>query len=112
MRPRFALLLALPLLGACTTLRPNTLLTLERGQTGGLGSQSITLVNVQDSRCRPNVQCVWAGELVAQVRVTEGRSARTLFLRLPEARNTPWQGLRILRATFDPSPKVTFTNQR
>lgn len=110
MRTRLIPLLLLPLLAGCTTVRPNTVLTLERGQTGGLGRKTITLLTVQDSRCRPGAKCVWAGELVAQVRVMEGRSVSTLFLRLPEPKNAVWPGLRILRASFDRSPRVTLTN--
>ena len=74
-------------------------LTLAPGQTGTLGDRTITVLRVSDSRCPINARCIQAGELVASVLVRQGRTAQLLKLRLPEAFDTAWTGLRIASAT-------------
>lgn len=96
------------LLSSCTAITPQGTLTLVQGQTGTLGGKTITLLKVADSRCRPNVQCIWAGELTATVKVND----QTLTLKWPQAEDAPWQGLRIKAATWDQPAKVTFTDQK
>lgn len=97
------------LLSACTALTLQTgTLTLSEGQTGQLGGKTISLLSLSDSRCRPKVQCVWAGELTATVKV----NAETLVLKWPARVNTPWAGLRITKATFDQPVKVTFSDRQ
>lgn len=105
--------LASGLLASCTMIRPNQL-TLTAGQTGKLGVQTVTLLKVMDSRCQPGVQCVWAGDVAAEVRVVKMREkdARTYTLRLPVDPNEAWPGLRILSATQDNPVKITFTDQK
>ena len=40
----------------------------------------MTLESIDDSRCKPGVQCVWAGELSAAFKVTIGEATQTLRL--------------------------------
>ena len=40
------------------------------GQSRGIGNDAVlTLVGIDDSRCKPDVQCIWAGELSARFRL-------------------------------------------
>lgn len=97
------------LLSACTPLTSQAgPLTLATGQTGQLGGKTVTLLSLNDSRCRPGVMCVWAGELTATVRV----NADTLVLKWPTQSSAPWAGLRITNATVDQPVKVTFSDQQ
>lgn len=44
--------------------------TLFVGQSRGIdGGMRVTLLAINDSRCKPDVQCIWAGELSAMLRV-------------------------------------------
>ncbi|WP_198170655.1 hypothetical protein [Deinococcus arboris] len=75
-------------------------LDLHLGQTGQLGSRTLTLLRVQDSRCPINARCVRAGELQASVLVTEAGRTRLLRLVWPEPGNQPAvTGVRVSRAT-------------
>ncbi len=50
-----------------------SLVTLASKQTITLGDGlTITLLTINDSRCAPDVQCIWAGELAPQFSVTGG----------------------------------------
>lgn len=116
MKPLSMLLLpviASGLLASCTVIRPAQL-TLQAGQTGKLGFQTVTLLKVMDSRCPPTVQCAWAGDVAAEVRVVKLREqdAKTYTLRLPADPEQPWPGLRILSATQGEPVRVTFTDQK
>lgn len=102
---------ACSLLGSCTMLRADQLTLLE-GQTGKLGFQTITLLKVLDSRCPPDVQCVWAGDVLAQVRVVQGRNTSELSLRFPHDTASEWKGLRIINVTQTAPLKVTFTSKQ
>lgn len=48
----------------------------------------ITLLKIDDSRCPPDVQCVWAGELSPTFRAEGGRLAEAAELRLGTATRT------------------------
>ena len=39
---------------------------------------SVTLTKINDSRCKPDVQCIWAGELAPVLTVSGGRFAKSL----------------------------------
>ncbi|WKZ29129.1 MAG: hypothetical protein QY323_00200 [Patescibacteria group bacterium] len=44
--------------------------TLQPGQTGEIdGGVRLTLLGINDSRCPADVQCIWAGELTAHLRL-------------------------------------------
>lgn len=44
--------------------------TLQKGETKTFESRlEVTLMSIEDSRCPPDVQCVWAGELAAVLSV-------------------------------------------
>lgn len=43
---------------------------------------ALTLVSVDDSRCRPGVQCIWAGELSPLLRAEGGQLAEPMDVRL------------------------------
>lgn len=45
-------------------------ITLQEGETKTFESRlEVTLTAIEDSRCKPDVQCVWAGELAAALSV-------------------------------------------
>lgn len=111
------------LLAACGAASAATL-TLSPGQTGRLGDFTLTVLRVQDSRCRPDVQCIQAGELKASVLVSRGNRLALLRLVPPGSpsgfiplavwiHDPPWwRGLRLKEATFDQPPRLTFTDER
>jgi hypothetical protein len=89
-------------------------LELQPGQTGLLGNFTLTVLRVQDSRCRLDVQCIQAGELRASVLVRQGQTVRLLHLQTPEPVvraeiEGRWLALRLSAATFDRLPRLTFT---
>ena len=58
---------------------------LSPGKTVKLSGRQVTLLRVQDSRCPPDVQCIWAGELSATLLIVAApgeAGPRTRFLRL------------------------------
>lgn len=112
LRPLALTLLASSVLTACTTIIPGNHLTLTEGQSGKLGNRTLTLLKVQDSRCPVGMDCVWAGDLVAEVRVVLNRKTSTLTLRLPNDTDIEWPGVRIESATQDKPVKVTFTDRK
>ncbi|MBB5236094.1 hypothetical protein [Deinococcus budaensis] len=73
----------LPLLVASLGAAGAATLSLSPGQTGRLGDFTLTLLRVQDSRCRPEVQCVQAGDVRASVLVRRGERLALLRLTLP-----------------------------
>lgn len=103
--------LASGLLASCTML-PSGRVTLMEGQRGKIGLQTVTLLKVLDNRCPPGVQCVWAGDVVAEVRVVKGRNTSDLTLRFPHDRDSEWQGLRIENVSLTAPLKVTFTDAK
>ncbi|RJF73720.1 hypothetical protein D3875_12570 [Deinococcus cavernae] len=91
--------------------------TLQRGQTGMLGRQQVTVISVQDNRCPMNARCIRAGELIAKVLVKQEGRWRFLTLQTPENAGTVWAGLRIADAagklTTDRTPvQITFTDEK
>lgn len=99
-------------------------LQLQPGQTGRLGEFTLTVLRVRGSRCRPDVQCIQAGELRASVLVQRGDRLALLRLVPPGSpsgfiplavwvHDPPWwRGLRLKEATFDQPPRLTFANER
>ncbi|KEF34573.1 MULTISPECIES: hypothetical protein [Deinococcus] len=72
------------------------------------------MLRVQDSRCRPDVQGIQAGELRASVLVRHGDHFALLHLTPPEPRVTSamdgWSlPVRLQEATFERLPRLTFT---
>ncbi|HTK59579.1 MAG TPA: hypothetical protein VL283_00065 [Candidatus Baltobacteraceae bacterium] len=63
--------------------QPETV-TLRKGETKTFESRlEVTLTAIEDSRCKPDVQCVWAGELAAVLSVGLSNSeAAAVELRL------------------------------
>jgi hypothetical protein len=52
--------------------------TLQPGQSFALmGGGFVALDAINDSRCKPGVVCIWAGELAAEVRYTDGTGVVT-----------------------------------
>ncbi|MPY67115.1 hypothetical protein F8S09_10490 [Deinococcus sp. SDU3-2] len=104
-----ALLLALVGTASAATLQ------LQPGQTGRLGEFTLTVLRVQDSRCRPDVQCIQAGELRASVLVRRGDRFALLHMTLPEQGVTSvadgWDlPVRLREAAFGRLPRLTFTD--
>lgn len=92
-------------------------LQLQPGQTGRLGEFTLTVLRVQDSRCRPDMQCIQAGELRASVLVQRGDRLALLHVTLPEPRVTSaidgwYLPVRLREATFERLPRLTFTDER
>ncbi|GHF39105.1 hypothetical protein HNQ07_001785 [Deinococcus metalli] len=86
------------LLLAGTSLAGAASVTLTPGQTGHLGTRTVTLLRVQDSRCPINARCVRAGELKATLLVGEGRRVRLVRVQFP-AVGGAWPGLGISGAS-------------
>lgn len=77
-------LLAIPLaalaLGGCVTykIRDDGLTRARFGETVTVGAPRITpLKLIEDSRCPPGVQCVWAGRVRISVRIETGAGTST-----------------------------------
>lgn len=85
--------------------------TLRAGQTGTLGERTLTVVRVQDSRCPPGKQCIWAGEIVAKVLVRSGSRVSFLTLKRPAGPEAVPGSLRLSEASFDRVPRLTFTDE-
>ncbi|MEF2277139.1 hypothetical protein V3W47_02435 [Deinococcus sp. YIM 134068] len=102
-----------PLMLAAVGVANAATLTLSPGQTGRLGDFTLTVLRVQDSRCRPDVQCVQAGELRASVLAREGNHVALLHFSLPAPLVTTaidgrWLELRLEASTYDRPPRLTF----
>jgi len=52
------------------------------GESVRFGELELTLFSIDDSRCKPEVQCIWAGELAANFTVTLGGQSLSRTLRL------------------------------
>ncbi len=91
---RFALLLALPTLGACAIIPDTPRVGQEAasqgtpiaiGQSAWLGDAIVTpLALVEDSRCPADAQCVQAGKLTVSTRITSTHWQQTVPLTLGE----------------------------
>ena len=93
-------------LAACATPaapRPAGPFTLERGASAELApGLTLTFESVDDSRCPPGVQCVWAGRLGYRFSIRRGGEAPesfTLSPAQPEAAPGTLAGARILLDT-------------
>ena len=93
-------------LAACATPaapRPAGTVTLERGASAELApGVTLTFEAVDDSRCPPGVQCVWAGRLGYRFSIRRGGDAPesfTLSPAQPEAAPGALAGARILLDT-------------
>lgn len=91
---RFALLFALPALGACAIIPDTPRVGQEAasqgtpialGQSAWLGDAIVTpLALVEDSRCAAGTQCVWEGRVVVSTRITSTHWQQTVPLTLGE----------------------------
>ncbi len=80
-------------------LAPRAVATLADGATLRYASL------VEDSRCPPNVQCVWAGTVRVAVEIAGGTSSRTDTLDLTRAPRSTRVGAWTVRfVAFDPAP--------
>ena len=62
-------------------IAPGTPFVLKIGASARLVNWSLTFVRVvSDSRCPPQVDCVWAGDAIVELRVTRDRVSRTVKL--------------------------------
>ena len=79
-----ALLIALTAVAPAAPLEPIALgkpFALKIGASAKLVNWSVTFVRVvSDSRCPPQVQCVWAGDAMIELRVTRDRVSRKITL--------------------------------
>ena len=70
---------------------------------------------VSDSRCPPNVNCVWAGDATLELRVSKGKQIQKLTLHTGlEPRSATIMGLKLTLQNLEPAkgvpgkPKATF----
>jgi hypothetical protein len=101
-------------LAACAAPRPAGTFTLERGASAELApGVTLTFEAVDDSRCPPGVQCVWAGRLSYRFSIRRGSDAPesfTLSPAQPEAAPGALPGRRILLDTATiPAPPAPGT---
>jgi hypothetical protein len=70
---------------------------------------TVTLLSAEDSRCPTDVDCVWAGELVAQVRLQkeDGQSEEVRLTTLEATAVRLLDGQQILIASAEPAPLST-----
>jgi hypothetical protein len=55
---------------ASTIVQFGEAVTLQMNQTRAVqGGLQVTLIGIADSRCKPDVQCIWAGELSPKLRL-------------------------------------------
>lgn len=91
---RFALLLAIPALGACAIIPDTPMVGQEAasqgtpvalGRSAWVGDAIVTpLALVEDSRCAADTQCVWEGRVVVSTRITSTHWQQTVPLTLGE----------------------------
>lgn len=56
--------------GLATIVQFGEAVTLQMNQTRAVqGGLRVTLIDIGDSRCKPGVQCIWAGELSPKLRL-------------------------------------------
>jgi len=95
--------IALAACAAPAAPRPAGTFTLERGASAELApGVTLTFESVDDSRCPPGVQCVWAGRLSYRFSIRRGSGAPesfTLSPAQPEAAPGALAGERILLDT-------------
>jgi len=107
------------LLAGCSLTAPVTITTVNAylgspfqlgiGQTALISTENLTvkLLNLSDSRCPSGVQCIWAGEVSATVRIAkDGRELATLNLTagvVPKFTN----GYAVTLNSVEPYPKST-----
>jgi hypothetical protein len=95
--------IALAACAAPAAPRPAGTFTLERGASAELApGVTLTFESVDDSRCPPGVQCVWAGRLSYRFSIRRGSDAPesiTLSPAQPEAAPGALAGARILLDT-------------
>jgi hypothetical protein len=117
----FPLLVALVATGACGTLPASTTHAAAFGtpQTYATGETrafddglAVTLVRIDDSRCKADVQCIWAGELAPVLTLRGGSLDATQSVSLGTSRTTRAQvgdyGLLIDSAT-ESTATITIT---
>ena len=104
--------IALAACAAPSAPRPAGTFTLERGASFDLApGVTLTFESVDDSRCPPGVQCVWAGKLSYRFSIRRGSDAPesfTLSPAQPEAAPGALAGSRILLDTATiPAPPAS-----
>lgn len=60
----------------------NTPVEFSVGESVRFGKLELTLFSIDDSRCKPDVQCIWAGELSANFTVMLGEQSLSRMVRL------------------------------
>lgn len=83
----------------------NTPLTLSLNETKTTGDISLTLTDIEDSRCPPNVNCIWAGEVKATLLAKKGTSQEILTVKT-DTEGVIFLGerIRIIKVTPGPGP--------
>jgi eight-cysteine-cluster-containing protein len=73
-----------------TSVSYNKPVTLKEGETAKFSDgMSVRIKSIDDSRCKPNVQCIWAGELSAELSATGGLFGRATQTFRIGTTNTP-----------------------
>lgn len=113
--PAFALVLGLAACGGSTGPVPTTTGTeviLEIGQSSVLDGTgiSVSLKNVEDSRCRPDVVCIWEGNATVALDLRDRDGAEIigeLNTHPDYVRSLTFRFLRIELLSLDPLPPST-----
>lgn len=78
-------------------------LTLSLDETKKSGDMSLTLTNIEDSRCPANVNCVWPGEVKATLTLEKGTVKKTVVVRT-STEGEVFEGERIKITNVTPPP--------
>ncbi len=84
-------------------------------QTVDSGSKlTFKLIEVKDTRCPANVNCVWSGNAVVKISIAKGKSAaKTFELNTAlEPKIISYQGYEITLTELSPTPKSTDTSAK
>lgn len=106
MRHLFALAILCAMLFGCATPAPPVLgtFTLEPGQDLAVGPDTrLHFDTVDDSRCPPNVHCIWAGKLSYRFSVRRGGAAPDTFELSPAQPDAAPAALGGRRILLDPA---------
>lgn len=91
---------------ALSSLAQAAQVTLRQGETGRIGAKVVQVMRVQDRRCGPNEDCM--ADVIAQVRIQEGKTTSTVLVSLPPPQPQKWSGVGVAALQGD---AVTFTSQ-
>lgn len=81
----------------------NNPLILSLNETKSSGDLRLTLIDIEDSRCPANANCIWAGEVKATLFLEKGTTQKTVTVRT-DTEGILFSGQRIRITNVTPSP--------